>query len=172
MRWITLSWISLALFLPACEYEAPVAAKQDLPIDSTVLGHWKFVPEKANDSRDPEEMLILKYSQTEYLIFYPSNSKSGMFFRGYPVRIGKTDCVQIQCVGTSRGNIKPEERKYHLLTYQFSEPGQIVLRILNTDLLDDDLDSTEALEQAFLKHENDPELFCQPGTFRKLSKSR
>ena len=47
--------------------------------------------------------------------------------------------------------------------------GQLVVRSLNTDLVNTDLADTAALQAAFAANRNDPSLFHEPAQFRKLS---
>ena len=43
-------------------------------------------------------------------------------------------------------------------------------KILNTELVDDDQKTTEALTQSFLKHKGNKKLFINPGRFRRIEK--
>ena len=40
--------------------------------------------------------------------------------------------------------------------------------MLNTDLVSDDLKTTDELREAFLKHKDDKDLFVQPGVFARV----
>ena len=38
-----------ALFLIGCEYEAPLDKEHDIPIDTSVLGLWEYIPENGRN---------------------------------------------------------------------------------------------------------------------------
>src|SRR5512136_1031924 len=97
----------------SCEYQAPLIEEHSIPIDSSVLGLWEEVPRDKRPNPD-ERMLILKYSDTEYLILYPTQ-KDGLYYRGYPIDVGGIPCVQIQLIGSADGeDIKKEERGFQV----------------------------------------------------------
>jgi len=163
--------ILLLLFYSGCKYEAPLTQEHGIPIDQSVLGLWELIPGKGGKKDPHERVMVLKYSETEYLIHYPIG-RNGMYFRGYPIRIGGVPCVQIQLIGTEEGNLDPDSKElFQVVSYQLSQ-GELIIKTLNTDLVDDDLKTSEALRKAFLKHKDSPNLFQDPGTFRKIEKKR
>jgi len=162
------SSILVAALLVGCVYEEPVFRKEDIPVDTEVLGLWKLTPDKGEEPSD-ERMVVMKFSDTEYLIHYPVG-KDGVYYKGYPVRFEGISCVQLQAIGTSKGPIKKDEKKlFHVVSYRVEEGG-IEVRLLNSDLIDDKLKTTEELREAFLKHKDHKELFVDPGKFRRLDK--
>ena len=56
---------------------------------------------------------------------------------------------------------------YHVASYRL-ENTELEIKILNTEVVDDDLKTTEALTQSFLKHEGNKKLFINPGRFRRI----
>ena len=112
-------------------------------------------------------MMILKYSDTEYLVHYPTG-KDGLYYRAYPVKIGGVSCVQLQVIGTSDGPPEKDEKElFHVVSYQLMG-GKLEIRTMNADLVDDDLKTTNELLEAFLKHKDNKDLFNNPGVFRKM----
>lgn len=167
--------IALFFMIAGCEYETSLTDEHKMPVDKAVLGLWDTVPEKGGVS-DPKErvsdskerLMVLKYTDTEYLIHYPTGDE-GFYFRGYPVRIGGVSCVQIQLIGDSYGAIKTGERKYQVVSYQFVN-GELEIKTLNTDLVDKNIKDRNKLKTAFLKNKNKEELFINPVRFRKAVK--
>jgi len=114
--------------------------------------------------------MILKYSDTEYLIHYPPGGNDEAYYRGYPIKIGGVSCVQLQIIGTDDGPLKKNEKGlFHVASYRLTE-GQLEIKLLNTDLVDDSLKTTDGLREAFLKHKENKELFNDPNVFRKIKK--
>ncbi len=156
------------VLLSGCVYKAPVTTKHTIPVDPAVLGAWQAVPEPGKDLDADERMLVLKYSDTEYMVRYPSG-KDAMFFRGYPVKVGNLQCVQIQLLGERDQPVNDEDRKYQLVAYKLAD-GVLELRTLNADLVSDRLATSAELLKAIKANVADPELFKDPGKFKKLVK--
>ena len=166
-NYISLSLL-LILFLAGCEYEYPLSEDHNIPIDHAVLGLWEPVSSEEDVKISNEPMMILKYSDTEYLIQFPEGKKGKMFFRGYPIRIGNISCVQLEGIGTQQGPPSESIRKlFHVASYKIAD-DILEIRILNTDLVDDELETKEAIVQNFLKHQNHKELFIEPESFKRI----
>jgi hypothetical protein len=166
--------IALIFLIAGCEYETSLTDEHKIPVDKTVLGLWEAVPEKGrvSDPKDrvsdsKERLMVLKYTDTEYLVHYPTGDE-GFYFRGYPVRIGGISCVQIRLIGDSNGDIKTGERKYQVVSYQFVK-GELEIKTLNTDLVDKNIKDRNKLKIAFLTNKNKGELFRNPVRFKKVS---
>jgi len=154
------------LLLVGCDYDSPFTKEHSIAIDSSVLGLWEPKTDAGEDSKQDELMMILKYSDTEYLIHYPTG-KDGIYFRGYPIKIGSISCVQLQIIGTGDGPPKKDKTElFSAVSYQLTD-GQLEIKTLDTDLVNDDLKTTDELRKAFLKHKDNKDLFKDPGVFRK-----
>lgn len=158
---------TVGFLVAGCEYESPLTTEHNIAIDSAVLGLWEELkPDEGVEPKEDEQMMILKYSDTEYLIHYPTG-KNGIYYRGYPIKIGGISCVQLQIIGTDDGPPKKDETElFHVVSYQLTD-GQLEIKTLDTDLVNDDLKTTEELHKAFLKHKENKDLFKDPGVFRK-----
>jgi hypothetical protein len=168
MKAVALLLIVAGLLAAGCEYQAPLTDEHKLPVDPAVLGLWESVPEadgSADTNRD--RMIVLEYSATEYLVHYPTG-KDGQYFRGYPMKIAGVPCVQIQLIGAAAGDVKREDRKYHVVSYTLSN-GELTLMTLNTAVVDETLKNSAALRKAFERNKDNKELFANPGRFRKVA---
>ena len=160
--------IALIFMIAGCEYETSLTDEHKIPVSKAVFGLWEAVPEKDGGSDPKERLMVLKYTDTEYLVHYPTGSE-GFYFRGYPIRIGGVSCVQIRLIGDSNGDIKPGERKYQVVSYKFIN-DELEIKMLNTDLVDKNIKDRNKLKTAFLKNKNKEELFINPVRFRKAVK--
>ena len=157
------------LLITGCEYESPLTKKHNIAIDSAVLGLWEAIPDEGEEPKKNERMMILKYSDTEYLLHYPVGD-DGLYFRSYPIKIGGVSCVQLQVIGTKAGPPEKDEKDlFHVVSHRLAGAG-LEIKILNTELVEDDLKTTDALTQSFLKHEGNKKLFINPGRFRRIEK--
>ena len=159
--------IALIFLIAGCEYETSLTDEHIIAVDKAVLGLWESVPVKNEASGPKDRLMVLKYTETEYLVHYPTGDE-GFYFRGYPVGIGGISCVQIRMIGDSNGDIKTGERKYHVVSYQFVN-GELEIKTLNTDLVDKNLKDRNKLKKAFLTNKNKGELFRNPVRFKKVA---
>jgi len=167
--------ISLIFLISGCEYETSLTDEHKIPVDKAVLGLWEAVPEKGmvSDPKDrisdsKERLMVLKYTDTEYLVHCPVGGE-GFYFRGYPIRIGGVSCVQIRLIGDANGDIKTGERKFQVISYQFVN-SELEIKTLNTDLVDNKIKDRNKLNNVFLINKNKGELFINPVRFKKAVK--
>ena len=168
MRYIAVLLMIMVLFFAGCKYETPLTKEHAIPVDSSVLGLWEPQSDEREESGDDERMMILKYSDTEYLIHYPPGGNDETYYRGYPIKIGGISCVQLQIIGTEDGMPKRDVKDlFHVVSYEIKK-GILEIRTLNTGLVDHDLKTTEALVQAFLNHKDNKDLFTNPVRFKQI----
>ena len=164
-RMMVLLAASVWLFA-GCEYIAPLTDEHSIAVDSSVLGLWELIPEEGKETKQDERMMILKYSETEYLIHYPAG-EGGLYYRAYPIKIKDVSCVQLQVIGSEDGLPEKDETElFHVASYRLVD-GRLEIKTLNTDLVKDDLKTTNALREAFIKHKDNKDLFKYPEVFKK-----
>jgi hypothetical protein len=156
-----------ALLLAGCVYEAPLVVEHKIAIDPAVLGLWEEIPDTGQTPGPDHRMMILKFSDTEYLVHYPTGS-DGIYYRAYPVKIGGLSCVQLQVLGTKDGPPRKDQNTpFHAASYRLAD-GKLEIKTLNKDLVDEKLKTTKDLAAAFLARKDDAALFTNPGSFRKI----
>jgi hypothetical protein len=168
MRFIAALLIVTVLFLTGCIYEKPLIKEHAIPVDSSVLGLWETQLDKGEESGVNERMIILKFSDTEYLIHYPPGGNDEAYYRGYPIKIGGISCVQLQIIGTKDGMPEKDDKAFFAVVSYELKKGILEIRKLNTNLVDDDLKTTEALVQNFLNYKDNKDLFIDLVRFKQL----
>lgn len=175
----------LGLLLVGCQkwhYDHPLTQTHNLPVDSSILGLWEWIPEKtggmaeddefAEDEEPPEInwLMILKFSDTEYMINFgslDSRDSVNYFVRGYLVELGGIKCVQLNLIGGyenfwGNGQVgdlcNGKERMFHVVSYHLLD-DVLEIKLLNNSLVDPSVETQEALVEAFLKHKDNAELF-------------
>jgi hypothetical protein len=160
-----LSLTTAAFLVAGCEYEAPLTTEHSISIDPAILGLWTPVPKQGKDPNPDNRMLILRYSDTEYLIRSPTG-KDGIYYRGYPIDIEGVSCVQLEVIGVEEAPIESDEKElFHIASYDFKN-GFLEISLLNTDLVDKHLKDTDTLRKAFLENKNNKELFRNQNRYR------
>jgi hypothetical protein len=152
------------LALAACQYDAPLTTAHDIPVDPSILGSWVIVP---SDNDDPETRLqIHRFSDTEYAVHY-HESNTDLYFRAYAINIAGVSAVQLELIGSEEGAVgSAAEDRYMVASYRLVD-GQMEVRTLNTELVDDELKDSASLREAFIAHKDNPELFNDPGLFKR-----
>lgn len=157
--------IAATLALAGCEYTAPLNDEHEIDISPNVLGHWQ--ENSTNESDSPDQMIILRASDTEYLVHYIVGADS-MYFRAYPINIAGIDCVQLELIGDAKGNPgQAQAKRYHVVRYELVDE-QLVISTLNTAIVSTELDSMRKLRRAFSENKNNLDLFHDPGRFSKV----
>jgi hypothetical protein len=162
--------VAVSLSIAGCKYESPLTNEHTIPIDLSVLGIWQAVPDKGEEVDESHQMIVLQYSETEYLV-HISPAKDGIYFRGYRIKIGDISCVQLQEIGTDDGPIANSEKsRFDVATYQIID-NELEVKTLNTDLVSESLTNPEALKAAFTMNLDNQNLFVHPVKYMRV-KSR
>lgn len=157
--------------LAGCEYKAPLSEEHVIAIDPLVIGVWERLPDKdesQGEGTKPEDerVTVQKNSDTEYSVSFPVEGKE-LRLRAYPIKLGKIACLQLQFTEQFEALTVTEVRMYAVLSYQLVG-GILDVKLLNPELVKDDLKTSEALAEAFIKHQDDPKLFMDVWKFRKV----
>ncbi len=157
--------LGLSLVL-GCKYNSPLSVGDHIPIDHRVLGLWQQVANGEIDSQKTSRLLVLRYSDTEYLIHDPV--EKGLFYRGHLAHVGGHTVVQLEIIGDEDGPPgSGDEDLFHVVTYT-CDGTHLEIRYLNEKLVRDDVEGTDALRQAFLSVESRPDLFVDPARFARV----
>lgn len=152
--------IFVLLFLSACKYAVPLAEKSGLPVDDRVLGQWQQV------SGGDGHVMALPYTDEEYLVVYRADDQ-GLYFRGYPIKLNGGNYVQLQFIGTSEKVVADENRKYDVLRYVI-KGSELSVSLLNNNVIGKDMETGEALREAFQQQVGNENLFKPFGDFEKI----
>jgi len=180
MKTHLIALLVLLLLVSGCDFDAPLSSTQNRPIDPAVIGIWTQVDEEGHVGRNPQQVSVLGFSETEYLVIHHANSANAedLYFRAYPIVVGEQALVQLQLlfdeVPPGHPGIKPtenaaaaqppeaaniEENRYLVLSYTLLD-GKLVVERLNTEVVGEEAGSPEDLQAAFEEHLHDPELFA------------
>ena len=161
--------VAAMLIISGCEYQEPLAEKQNLPIDESLVGQWNALPDSNDTSPVQDRIIVLKLSGTEYLVHYYTGSGS-MYFRAYPLKVGNIECLQLQLLGYQDGRLARNDAPFQVAKYTVS--GDIVeIRMMNTSVISPKLAGNDEIREAFIKNQANDKLFREPGKFRRAKKS-
>ena len=165
-RWIL---ICVLLLSAGCYYDSPLTEEHSLPIDTNLLGVWQEIADDGVLPDESDRMVVLKLSETEYLVHYPVR-KEGGYYRAYPFSLGGVEGIQVEVLGSGSGPVEEGEMDIYVVVSYSLTDGDLELRILNEKLVDDELSGSTAIREAFLKNKDAKDLFTDPGKFRRIEK--
>jgi hypothetical protein len=156
---------AVTILFAGCQYEAPLTPIHNIPVNPDLIGRW--LDDSAPGKTTLEKvMLVLKYSDTEYLIHYPATD-NGLYFRAYQIKVGDMHFLQIEMIGTGKGPLKPVDKdRFHVAAYTL-EDGMLEVRMLNKEVVKSDMKTSDALYAAVLGNLDNENLYNKPGKFIK-----
>ena len=160
-------WILLLsiIFLTACEYDIPLTFDHSIPIDKSILGSWVYVP--AANENDNTMVRIHRFTDTEYSIHYKENDND-FYFRAYAVNIAGISAVQLELIAADDESVEQGQEDRYVVAQYTMVDSQLEIKTLNSKLVSRDMTDPEALRQALTEHKKNPELFIDPGLFKRI----
>ncbi len=167
MKTLSLVLVMAVILTAGCVHQAPLTTEHSIAIDPEILGLWERVPGESKGDPTEDRMVILKWSDTEYVAQSPMGEK-GDFYRAYPMEIGGRQLIQAVSLGSSGGDVYEGARvDYPILTYRIVE-GILIISTLNPKVIDDNITDTDVLREVFLANINRQDLFEPPAHFRRI----
>lgn len=161
--------------LSSCVYQSPLTESHEIKIDQKVLGLWQ----DKNEGNNNEKMMILRFSDTEYLIHYPVH-KDDMYFRAYPIKIGDHSLIQLEIIGNHEGALQKDEKyRFTVSLYKLID-GELEIRNIKAKFMDNPNEShgefkdINDLKKAILSSKDNDinKYFEEPGRFTKVEVKR
>ena len=172
MKLTAIATLFTALLFAGCIYEAPLVAEAKIPVNPELIGVWeKKSKDGSKKKKKGDRILIFKFSETEYLIQNPVDGER-ITYRAYQIKLGGKSCVQMEVIGSDEGapDWKDDKPRPFLVSSFEVTDDTLVLGWLNSKLVSDELNTTEALQEAFLKHTDDKDLFTDLKEYRRVKK--
>ena len=161
--------LAMTILATGCIHQAPLTTEHNIAIDYDLLGLWERVPGEAKGDPTEDLLVILPWSETEYVAQIPMGEK-GAICRAYPVEIGGRFVLQARSLGSSWGEVYEGDRvDYPIIDYRIVE-GILMVSTLNPRVVDENITDSEVLREAFLANINRQDLFEAPSHFRKVLK--
>ena len=167
MRNHALITLFILFVLTACDYNAPLVGEATLPIDRALLGTWEHIPED-KDGQEPLPRLVIRQGSANLYEIELSDGDSISYAKGWLAELEGIRFIQWEYTGDEKGPVDAEDTNlFSVVTYALDN-DELVVRSLNTDLVNEDLADTAALQAAFVANRDDPKLFYYQEKYRKL----
>lgn len=150
--------------LTGCQYDVPVVKDAKKDIDQKVLGLWESLEKNSDDVKD--RMLILKFSDREYLVHYPSNKTDGIYFKAFLIDVAGMTLVQLQCLATGKGELAGNDKNYALARYTVNGE-QLQFQLINTEVVSNKIKDSEKIKDEIENNKDNPELFDELVEFKR-----
>jgi len=160
----------LMLVLCGCEYAVPLAKNPAVAIDPNVIGVWSPKQDECGEEEREEKMVILPFSENEYMIIYPAGEEE-MYFRAYTVELDGLSVIQLCWLGQRQRPLSKSQKPYQVCKYELND-GILSIQVLNSKVIDRRADTSEALAASLLDKKADPELFQEPARFQKAEEQK
>lgn len=155
----------ICLVFAGCDYTVPLVNTPTIDIDRSAIGLWQ----RAKDDGQIERLLVLPFSEKEYMVSFPASSKDSMFARGCLWQGAGVTLVQVDWFGTARAKLAEDNRTFQFASYSL-EKDAIRIRLLNTDVVNKNITSSEELVKAIKNNTTNPNLFRDEMVFKKVKK--
>ncbi|HRU07648.1 MAG TPA: hypothetical protein P5137_17945 [Candidatus Brocadiia bacterium] len=156
---------ALLVQLAACDYTAPLTSSPQAAIDRDLVGVWQSTATEDEN----QTLLVLPLGQKEYLISFPAGQKDAMFARVCQCSCAGKTLAQIQWIGTAAGVVPDNDRVYQYASCALA--GQeLTIRLLNPDIVNKNVKTTEQLVRAIEAAKDHPALFREPMKFKRVKK--
>ena len=150
--------------LMGCEYTVPLFSTPQQKIDPALVGQWS----RTLPSGETEAVLVLPWSDQEYLVAFPANKPETMYARATLTPVAGLPLIQLHWIGTAQAKLPTDARVYQFAT--FSRQGdQITLRLLNSARINTAIATSAALIQAITQNKEAPDLFREPMCFSRVT---
>ena len=163
MRLYALFAVACAAALAGCDYTVPLTDKPERTIDNALVGAW----EQKSNQGEPERLLVLPLSKTEYLVSFPAGSKDAMFARACLCKAAGLTFVQLTWFGTARGAVADDRRVYQFVSYSVAG-DTLTGRLLNPDVVNRDASSSATLAAVIEANKENAKLFREELVFTKV----
>jgi len=150
--------------LTACVYDAPLVGEASLPIDQALLGTWESIPEGTDSVA---RIVVRQDSANQYEIEY-GEGESIFYFKCWLAELEGIRFMQLELIGDDERPVEAGDTDLFSVASYALNDGELVVRMLNSDVIKGDLADTAALQEAFAANRDNPDLFEEPGQFRKL----
>lgn len=158
-----LMMIVACVALAGCDYNVPLVKTPKLDMDAAVVGLWQ----RTKEDGQIERLLVLPLNKLEYMISFPSGSQDAMFARAWLCRSGGMTFIQLEWIGTAHGNLPEDRRVFQLAAYSVIGDA-LTVRMLNTDVVNKDLKSSDELARAIADNKSNPQLLRDKMVFTKV----
>jgi len=145
--------------LVGCDYKVALLQEPVNDIDKSIIGTWLTEDEHGETKR----MQVLPYSSRQYLVVNNAGTKDEMFARGMLWRKDGLALIQLEWLPQENDE---QENNFQFALYECKD-NLLRVRLLNPDVVANNIDTAEKLEKAILSNRENGALFREVTEYRK-----
>lgn len=151
--------VFVAIVSGCYESKVPIASSENSSIDLQLLGSWKS---EHPETQTSEKLLFLKFNDHEYFAEYLEHDEDDVErFRAYKVMVDDIPFLNAQNIGEQ----EDDEKSYSFFRYSFSEDGELILKMVSSDFVKTEFNTSQELFGFIKTHVNDEKLYEKPVKF-------
>jgi hypothetical protein len=147
--------------LAGCDYTVPLAKGPAGEADAALVGLWQ-----RTQNGQTENLVVLPLGRQELLVAYPATSKDAMYARAWAARGAGLSLIQLQWIGTGKGNVPDEKKVFQLAAYAIAG-DKLTVRIVNSDKIGGSSATTDELAKALETGKADEDFYRTPMVFTR-----
>ncbi len=137
-----LAMVAACAALAGCDYTVPLSKAPVKAADAALVGLWQRTENGA-----VENLVVLPVGKQELMVAYPATSPDAMYGRAWAARGAGLPLLQIEWIGTGKGEVAREKKVFQLASYAI-EGGTLTVRIVNGDAAGGSATTTDELAKA------------------------
>ncbi len=155
--------IGVVIALTGCDFLVPISHEPAGRVDETLVGLWR----RMDTSGHAEDLLVLKWDDGHWLFSLPAGREDALYARAWPVRVAGRTLVQLEWIGSGKGALVQEARRYQLATWS-RDGDRLIVRRINPEVVGRDWRESQRLREAIEKTLNQPEVLIDERVFHRV----
>ena len=155
----------LCLALAGCDFTVSLSDTPEMAIDARATGLWVTTKPHGNT----EHLLVLPFNEREYIIIWPKGGTTELYARAHLFDFHGKTLVQLEWFGNSDGVVPDDNRIYQYASYAVTG-DELEIQMLNTDVVGKDFQSSAELARVIAANMDNPALFRDKTTYKKVQK--
>jgi hypothetical protein len=155
--------IGVAVALTGCDFLVPISHEPAGRLDESLVGLWR----RTDPSGPTEDLLVLKWDEGHWLVSLPAGRQDALYARGWPVRVADRTLVQLEWIGSGKGAVVQDARRYQLATWS-RDGDRLIIRRINPEVVGRDWCESQRLREAIEKTLNQPDVFIDERVFHRV----
>lgn len=147
--------------LAGCDYTVPLAKGPAGEPDAALVGLWQ-----RTQNGQAENLVVLPLGRQELLVAFPAVSKDAMYARAWAARGAGLSLIQLQWIGTGKGEAPDEKKVFQLASYTIAG-DKLTVRMVNGDKVGSSSATTDELAKALNAGKGGDDFYRAPMVFTR-----
>ncbi len=156
-----LMMVAACAALAGCDYTVPLSKAPVQAADPALVGLWQ-----RTDGGEVENLVVLPLGKQELMVAYPATTKDAMYGRAWAARGAGLPLLQIEWIGTGKGEVPDEKKVFQLASYTIAG-DKLTVRVVNGDKVGGSSATTDELAKALDAGKGGEDFYRTPMVFTR-----